>query len=616
MLAVGDSVTLTFSAHVDGVGDADNVASVSTNEGAEDTDTAHVICPHDPGIDVEKQVWDESSSSWVDEIRVPVGTDLFFNITVTNTGNCNLSNVIVTDTLASQLEYRDDSNYPEHSVSSDLREVVWHFDLLTPGETIEITFHAETVHTCYGWNEVNVSGYCDVNAETAYDEELLPIKVFPGDQPVVDITKRVWHAGRSSWVDYISTTFRRNLTFKIIINCTALTSVNNVVVIDNLPDLLEYRGAASIPPSSYSLHKVTWNLGSMEPGEVIEITYHAVTVREGFGSNVATVSTLEHHYDEDSVLVEVADFPVVQLIYPTGGEVLSGTVSVRWFALDSDLLDELPIYLYYSADGGDTWRQINDVLYNNIDETRGEYQWSTTDLSDGEYMLMVEAVNIYNAIAHDKSDVFTINNGIATVRVSDVRITDVSIDSSKWVKDGDTVEITAGITGGHGLNQNDIVADLTGFGKGANVAANRFDGFTAQWLLTSVKCSPSDGLVTVTVTADGIHSKSATITADNTKPKISIDKPENGLYLFNRKILPLPKTIIIGPIFVEVDTYDSSGIGRVEFYVDGELMETVTEEPYEWYMREKIKGHLKLKVIVYDHAENIAMQSREILKLF
>ena len=93
-----------------------------------------------------------------------------------------------------------------------------------------------------------------------------------------------------------------------------------------------------------------------------------------------------------------------------------------------------------------------------------------------------------------------------------------------------------------------------------------------------------------------------------------IYKPTNGLYFFNGRLLPLKRTIIIGAITIELDTDDTSGIERAEFYIDNELEKTVTKEPFEWYTKLP-KGQHKLEIIVYDHAGNKATQSVDILKL-
>jgi len=65
--------------------------------------------------------------------------------------------------------------------------------------------------------------------------------------------------------------------------------------------------------------------------------------------------------------------------------------------------------------------------------------------------------------------------------------------------------------------------------------------------------------------------------------QVWIIKPKNALYIFNKKTLPLLKPLIIGPIDIEVDTSSVKfDVERVEFYIDGELRYTDTDEPYSW----------------------------------
>jgi len=86
----------------------------------------------------------------------------------------------------------------------------------------------------------------------------------------------------------------------------------------------------------------------------------------------------------------------------------------------------------------------------------------------------------------------------------------------------------------------------------------------------------------------------------NLPPSVSITSPKEGyLYIFNKQIMPLKNTIIIGRKDVEVYAYDNDGIEKIEFYVDDVLKGEVTEEPYQWIWRGYVGEHT-LKVIAYD----------------
>ncbi len=94
---------------------------------------------------------------------------------------------------------------------------------------------------------------------------------------------------------------------------------------------------------------------------------------------------------------------------------------------------------------------------------------------------------------------------------------------------------------------------------------------------------------------------------DNTPPTVSIAKPEKGLYLFDRKILPrfIRPALIIGRITIVANATDEdSGIEKVEFYINGKLKVTDTTAPYEYlWKRDRIRlFHIfVIKVVAYDN---------------
>ena len=80
------------------------------------------------------------------------------------------------------------------------------------------------------------------------------------------------------------------------------------------------------------------------------------------------------------------------------------------------------------------------------------------------------------------------------------------------------------------------------------------------------------------------------IIEDDTPPTVEITSPTNGLYINNKKIMPLPFTIILFGIDIEVTASDEvggSGMNRVEFYIDGSLKHTASSPPYIWTWYEK-----------------------------
>ena len=89
--------------------------------------------------------------------------------------------------------------------------------------------------------------------------------------------------------------------------------------------------------------------------------------------------------------------PTVQVIYPNGGEELSGVITIEWEA-DDTVDSSLEISLYYSNDGM-TWNAIAEGIENT-----GSYEWDVTSLPEGNYWIKVVAKDDAGHVAEDTSD--------------------------------------------------------------------------------------------------------------------------------------------------------------------------------------------------------------------
>ena len=105
--------------------------------------------------------------------------------------------------------------------------------------------------------------------------------------------------------------------------------------------------------------------------------------------------------------------------------------------------------------------------------------------------------------------------------------------------------------------------------------------------------------------AESNYSEMNIMIGDDIPPKIDIVRPKNGLYIFDKEILKLSSTIIIGGITIRVNaTDDETGIATVSFYINDVLKFSDNEEPYEWQWDEKAVGMRIIKAIAYDNAGN------------
>ena len=124
----------------------------------------------------------------------------------------------------------------------------------------------------------------------------------------------------------------------------------------------------------------------------------------------------------------------ITLLSPNGGETLSGIFTVMWTAVNDSLGHQVFYSLFYSSDGGLTW----NILISNLTEV-SSYQWDTTSLPDGDYLMKINATDYTGLTIEDFSDAFfTIKNNLpstetSTSTTSQITDTSPSIPTSSQV---------------------------------------------------------------------------------------------------------------------------------------------------------------------------------------
>jgi len=350
-------------------------------------------------ITVEKQVQDPTTGDWVDAIRVPIGTLLNFSIMITTSANDVLNDVHVVDTLSSQLEYRNNANYPATSVSPDLRTVIWDFPTFEIGEKKTITYKVEAVQQCYGYNEVIVT-----TCGNAISLDLVKVKVHGIGQPVMGVTKSIWNEKTNSWEETGTALLGRDVRFRLLITSTSLEPLD-VSILDTLPDYLEFRDDSTLTPLEYTSQSIQWNLDQVQPGDVKEIIYNAAAVSEGVGNSVVSLLTSDNNYNEDSVVVKIVDPPSIDLCYPRGGETLDRTVTIEWQSSDTKDSILYSSFLYYRNSIDGIWQSLCE-----LHDGSSEYVWSTSLLQEGSYQLQVVTQDTDGLFDSDTSGFFVIEH--------------------------------------------------------------------------------------------------------------------------------------------------------------------------------------------------------------
>lgn len=281
--------------------------------------------------------------------------------------------------------------------------------------------------------------------------------------------------------------------------------------------------------------------------------------------------------------------PNIRLIYPNGGEYLSGIATIEWEV--SDNKDSSPeIEIRYG--NGERWYMIDKV------SNKDEYNWNTSSIEDGDnYLIKITATDDAENSDYDISDSsFTVDNTPPQ-----------TIINISGEKNGDWFISNVSII----LNANDNTSGvkLTRY----RINENEWQNYTHTFEITD------DGTYNITYysidnAGNEEDENTASFKINKNAPSITINKPKEGyLYLFGREISKtlFGRTIIIGEINIELTVIDeTSGVERVEFYINNALKYTDNEPPYEWKFDERGFGNYEIRIFAYNNAGNYA--SKEI----
>ena len=175
----------------------------------------------------------------------------------------------------------------------------------------------------------------------------------------------------------------------------------------------------------------------------------------------------------------------------------------------------------------------NGSLVGTGTASTGSFSVTTDPLgADGSYALTVVSTDAAGNVSSLSAGVTYVLDTTAPV-VSSVTLTDSTIASTSFAKNGDTLVLTAHVADANlaGMSASDITADFTSVGGGAAVNPASLVAGLATW--TGLTVSASDGSQDVTVAATDKAGNSGhashTIVVDNTAPTSWV-VADDGLY--------------------------------------------------------------------------------------
>ena len=273
--------------------------------------------------------------------------------------------------------------------------------------------------------------------------------------------------------------------------------------------------------------------------------------------------------------------PVCVIIYPVGGQAVSGDVQIVLGANDNEELDHVNLY-------------IDGELTTTFRKGPFEYLWNTTPIADNrDHSIFAVAYDKENNAGYSGTTVVRVVSGglpdtlapVITILhpIAGTVVKDTVQVIPQIIDDGPIVKVDYFVDGylAETVTQSPFIYswDVTNYinGSSHSIFARAFD---------ENMNSGYSPVITVTVQSTNI--------LDNTPPTVSIGYPITGSTLTQN-------TTIVA------NAFDNIGITNVEFYIDGLYQGNDATEPYEflWQIDTLSPGSShSIFAIAYDGASN------------
>ncbi|MFY9586013.1 MAG: choice-of-anchor P family protein [Actinomycetota bacterium] len=337
-VAAGGSTSVTFRVTLDasfpaGPTTIKNIASVdTTEESPKSSNETTVTVTATPNSSLDKAVRNETTGGTFGNSAIAGPGDIIeYQLTFTNTGNVNLTNVTLTDTIAAKQTFLDCTGGCTQSGST----LTWNLGTVNVGAAATIVKFRVRLDASFPEGETLIH-----NTATSTSTQ----KDTPSDETTVTVNARVSSSldkavrnatTNGSFANTANASPGDVIEYQLTFTNTGNVPLTNVVISDTIQPKQTFLSCPAAPvPCSVSGNVVSWNLGTVGP-LVQKVVTFKVTLDASFPAgptlvkNTAVSTSTEKDTPSDETTVTVTAAPNLSVV-KTGsatGEQISWTIA-------------------------------------------------------------------------------------------------------------------------------------------------------------------------------------------------------------------------------------------------------------------------------------------------
>ncbi len=222
-----------------------------------------------PSLTLEKKVTPPS---------IALGQTVTFDIIVSNTGRGRATNVVILDKLPPSLKYKKAT---DNGILDAIGHVRWQIDVLRPNETKEVKLTVMGFTAGRHLNEVTVSSR---EGAKAMGNAIVTVVARPAIRMTMTVRQNLISVGK-------------NTTYAIVVENKGAGAATGVLVVDSVPKKMKIiQATSSVGTYTIQENTITFNIGTIEPGEKVLLTVHVKAIGTGNVVNSAELTLHEFRY--------------------------------------------------------------------------------------------------------------------------------------------------------------------------------------------------------------------------------------------------------------------------------------------------------------------------------